>query len=127
MNKLFFPFLFISLIINAQNFKCKSAHIGKFQIDNGEYGITIIERNSKFQIETNEKMGYKARYDITWINDCEYQLKKRKVIKGKSLEGSTPYDTLMAEILNVVNEKVLLRLRSNFSDEVMECEMIKIK
>ncbi|PWN61243.1 hypothetical protein [Chryseobacterium viscerum] len=127
MNKIFLPFLLFSLVINAQNFKCKSAHIGKFQVDNGEYGITVIERNSTSQIETNEKMGYKARYDISWINDCQYQLKNRKVIKGKSHEGSTPDDVLMATILKVVNEKVFLRLSSNFSDEVMECEMIKIK
>ncbi|WP_228453336.1 hypothetical protein, partial [Chryseobacterium sp. CH1] len=38
-------------------------------------GITVIDRSSKFQIETNEKMGYKARYDIHWIDDCHYQLK----------------------------------------------------
>ena len=129
MNKIFFSFSFFSffLVINAQNFKCKSAHIGKFQIDNGEYGITVIERNSKIQTETNTKMGYKARYDITWIDDCHYELKNRKVIQGKTLEGSTPEDIVRAEILKVIKNKVFLQLSSNFSDETMECEMVKIK
>ena len=129
MDKIFFLFSFFSffLVINAQNFKCKSVHIGKFQIDNGEYGITVIERNSKMQTETNTKMGYKARYDVTWIDDCHYELKNRKVIQGKILEGSTPDDVLRAEILKVINNKVFLKLSSNFSDEIMECEMVKIK
>jgi hypothetical protein len=127
MNKVFLLFLFFSLVVNAQNVNCKSAHIGKFQIDSGEYGITVIDRSSKFQIETNEKMGYKARYNIHWIDDCHYQLKNRKVIKSKSPEESASGYVLAAEILKVVNEKIFLRLSSNFSDEIMECEMIKIK
>ncbi|HCN48509.1 MAG TPA: hypothetical protein DIT10_05360 [Chryseobacterium sp.] len=128
LNKVYFSaLLFLSLTLNAQTSPCKAAHIGKFQVDSGESGITVIERNKKTQTEINEKMGYKARYDIVWIDDCHYELRNRTVIKGKSWEGSSPTDILKAEILKVVNGKVFLRLGSNFSDEVMECEMIKIK
>lgn len=128
MNKVYYlSSLLFSLAINAQTSHCKAAHIGKFQVDSGESGITVIERNKKTQTETNEKAGYKARYDIVWIDDCHYELRNRTVIKGKSWEGSSPTDILKAEILKVVNGKVFLRLGSNFSDEVMECEMIKIK
>lgn len=128
LNKVYFlPLLFLSLTIDAQTSQCRAAHIGKFQMDGGEYGITIIDRNKTTQTETNEKGGYKARYDIVWIDDCHYELKNRKVIKGKSWEGSSPTDVLKAEILKVANGKVFLRLGSNFSDEVMECEMVKIK
>ncbi|NIF05164.1 hypothetical protein F3J23_06880 [Chryseobacterium sp. Tr-659] len=128
MSKIFFfSLLFFSLTINAQVSNCKSAHIGKFELDSGEYGVFVVERNLKTQTEKNEKLGFKAIYDIVWKDDCHYELKNRKIIKGEILEGSSPNDVVKVEIVKVVDGKVFLKIGSNFSDEEMECEMTKIK
>jgi len=44
----FFFHLITFLLINVQDSGGNFVHLLKFQSDNGEYGITKIERNSKF-------------------------------------------------------------------------------
>lgn len=68
--------------LNEFNFKCRENDLdcseirtGKFRIQDENSGITIITRTDKFQIEENEKLGYKWKLSVTWINDCTYQLK----------------------------------------------------
>lgn len=111
---------------NAQT-HCKIAQTGTFEIDSGEYGVTKIERNEKMQTETNEQMGFQAKYDVTWIDDCHYELSNKKVLKGEARPGSKPTDIMKAEIVKVEGNKIFLRLSSNFSDFVTECEIVKVK
>ncbi len=116
-----------SLSINAQISKCNTAHIGTFELDSKEYGILKIERTENSQIETNEFMGVQARYDVIWIDDCHYELRNKKVLKGETHPESKSTDVLKAEILKVEGSKIFLRLSSNFSDFVTDCEIMKIK
>jgi hypothetical protein len=124
----FLLYIAFSLNTSAQTSKCEAAHVGIFELDSGEeYGVTRIERNHKTQTETNEKMGFKALYDVVWIDDCHYELKNKKIIKGVSTFGTEPDDTLKVEILNIQGAKIFLRLSSNFTSFETDCEMVRIK
>lgn len=124
----FLLFIAFTLQTHAQSSKCEAAHVGIFELDSGEdFGITRIERNDKTQTETNEKMGFKALYDVVWIDDCHYELKNKKIIKGESKYGTQPDDVLKVEILKIEGAKIFLRLSSNFTSFVTDCEMIRIK
>ncbi len=128
MIKIFTTIAFLfSLNINAQTSKCNTAHIGTFELDSKEYGITKIERTENSQIETNEFMGFQAKYDIVWTDDCHYELQNKKVIKGETYPNSKPTDTVKAEILKIEGTKIFLRLSSNFADFITDCEIVKIK
>lgn len=116
-----------SLTINAQTSKCESAHIGTFELDSKEYGVLKIERTENSQIETNEFMEFKASYDVVWIDDCHYELRNKKVIKGEIRPESKTTDIMKAEILKIEGSTIFLRLSSNFSDFVTDCEIIKTK
>lgn len=68
--------------LNEFNLKCKKNELdcsklktGKFRIEDENSGTTLITRTDKFQIEENEKLGYKWKLSVTWIDDCTYQLK----------------------------------------------------
>lgn len=124
---LFTLILAFGLQMNAQNSKCSIAHNGTFELDGGEFGITKIVRNGKTQTETNELMGFKATYNVNWIDDCHYELTDKKVLKGPTREDAMPTDVMKAEILKIDGKKISLRLSSNYSTFVTDCEIVKIK
>lgn len=125
---IFLLFITFTLHTNAQTSTCYAAHVGTFELDSGsEYGITRIERDNRTQTETNDHMGFKAMYDVVWIDDCHYELRNKKIIKGVSTYGTQPNDVLKVEILNVKGSKIFLKLSSNFTTFVTDCEMVKIK
>lgn len=124
----FLIYIAFTLNTNAQASKCDTGHVGIFELDSGEeYGITRIERDNNTQTETNDHMGFKAQYDVVWINDCNYELKNKKIIKGVSTYGTQPTDVLKVEILKIEGSKIFMRLSSNFTTFVTDCEMVKIK
>lgn len=128
IKKLLFSFILaFGLQMNAQDSKCSTAHDGTFELDSGEYGVTKIVRNGKTQTETNDFMGFKAIYTVTWTDDCHYELKNKKVLKGEMRAGALPTDIMKAEILKIDGQKILLRLSSNYSTFVTDCEMVKTK
>jgi hypothetical protein len=101
--------------------------VGTFELDAGEYGIITIIRTENSQIETNDFMNFHATYDVFWIDECHYELRNKKVIKGESKYGNNPSDIIKAEVLKITGSKILLKLSSNYTDFVTECEIIKIK
>ena len=124
----FLLYIAFTLTTNAQISKCDTAHVGIFELDSGsKYGITKIERDNKMQIETNDHMGFKATYEVVWIDPCNYELRNKKIIKGVSTYGTQPNDVLKVEILNIEGSKIFMRLSSNFTTFVTDCEMIKIR
>lgn len=107
--------------------KCKAVKIGKFKLTSDVSGTTIIERTEQHQIERSEEGDYEAKYDLVWIDECNYELRNQKLIKGpKELEGNDN-DVVKVEILEVGNETMKVRTTANFSDLeiVREIEIIE--
>src|SRR5690348_3885653 len=72
---------------------CKSYKTGKFRIVSKELSIeTAIERRKNIQIEKDLKTNATAKFKVTWVSDCEYELdilegeeKMMNFFKGKTL------------------------------------------
>lgn len=124
---LFFFICVFSFYSYSQDSNCLVAKTGVFKIDSGEFGITEIHRTETKQIETNEKNGFQATYDVVWEGQCVYYLKNKKVLKGKTMYEFKPEDYLKVEILKVEGNNVFLKLSSSFSDFVTEVVMQKMK
>ncbi len=71
-------FLISSIYTNAQT--CASLHTGKFRLRDKENVVSIITRNEKYQTEVNPD--FNLVFSITWVNECVYELRPVKVIKG---------------------------------------------
>lgn len=74
--------LTIGLTALGQIPTCKSLHTGSFKIYTKETGTTFINRTEKYQVEKNEFLGYEVVFEITWTDDCTYELRPKKVIMG---------------------------------------------
>lgn len=60
---------------NENDLECKKFHIGKFEIiDNKINHHVIFERDTEFQIETNQNSGAITKCKIKWLDDCTYVL-----------------------------------------------------
>lgn len=68
----------------AQKPTCESLHTGSFKVFTKESGTTIIERTEKEQLEKNDDLGYEVIFSIKWIDNCTYELRPKKLIKGDS-------------------------------------------
>lgn len=120
--------LLITGMANAQQKPdCKNFHDGTFEIGDAETGISVIERKGNFQTETNAKHGYKAQYDVVWIDECTYVVKNRKVLESKNALVSDPKNEVKVEFITVDGNKATARLSSNFADAVFEVQMVKTK
>ncbi|MGG9961155.1 hypothetical protein [Ferruginibacter sp. SUN106] len=80
---IFFIVMTSGLVLHGQVRTCKSLHIGTFKSSlKKDIGITVIKREGNLQIEENDYLGYKLAFNITWIDDCTYELTLKEVIKG---------------------------------------------
>lgn len=69
--------------------KCKKFKKGKFKYLDVRYKDTKIKRTRKKQFEVSED--FKAKYDVKWTSDCEYDMTYTKVREkeNKYLLGKT--------------------------------------
>jgi hypothetical protein len=123
--KVLFVFLFffnLSLNTNAQT--CASFHEGKFKISEKELGITIITRDEKYQTEVNSS--FNIVFSIIWVDECTYELRPVKVIKGDAsiLEKEM---VVTVEIIDVKKHGYKAICTTNFSEEKSTCivELLK--
>ena len=72
----FFAWLIV-VSAGCKRLSCKDYKVGKFTLTdkNMPDGKYTIERNDSIQIENNLITGSRSAYRVTWINDCEYNLK----------------------------------------------------
>lgn len=54
---------------------CSSIKTGSFKTQDELSGLTIIERTDAYQIEENKEHGHKLKFEVTWLDECTYQLK----------------------------------------------------
>jgi len=102
---------------------CIDVRTGSFTLTSEYAGTTYIKRTKKHQIETGQNGDYKAKFDVVWLDDCTYQLRLKKLIKGpQELEGNDG-DVLTVKILNIENGKMDVVSTSNFSDIELKAEI----
>src|SRR5687768_6352505 len=90
--------IIITLTAFGQKPTCKSLHTGSFKVFTKESGTTLIKRTEKYQIEKNDDLGYEVIFDITWIDECIYELRPKKIIKGDP--------SIMGDGKNVLKTKI---------------------
>ena len=123
---IFIAILFSLTAIAQQNY-CKSLHNGFFKISTPETGTTTITRNANTQTEVNDLMGFTVVFYVNWTDDCTYELRIKKVLKGASGHDWKKGDVITCNILSVRDNSYLVRTSSNFFDNVMEFEMQIVK
>lgn len=124
---LFFVSLFTVFTTHAQERKdCDDVKTGEFRIEN-EYGITIIKRTLNKQLEIGKRDSSEIIMDVVWLNDCTFQLRNAKLLKGPEFLRGNPTDILTVEIVGIDGNKLTTKTTANFTDFSRETTMEIIK
>ena len=108
--------LIITLTAFGQKPTCKSLHTGSFKVSTKEAGTTLIKRTEKYQIEKNDDLGYEVIFDIAWIDECIYELRPKKLIKGDpSIMGDGTH-VLKTKIKKISDNSYIAESSANFSE-----------
>ncbi len=107
-----FLMFFISPFLQSSN-DCNVAPKGNFIYYNKDGTHTKIKRTKKKQIEISSEGDSKIEYNIYWINDCEYLLHSRNVLKGIDEYPYFNSDTLHVKIksIDIPNNKIYIESR----------------
>ena len=116
-----------SNIVFAQTTNCSAGKIGKFELNSPTVGKTIIIRTELNQTELNDSLKYEATFDLKWVDNCSYELRNKKLIKGDIRLAGQPTDILKVEILKIEGDKVFIKSSSNYSDRVVERVLTKLE
>ncbi|MEM6265714.1 MAG: hypothetical protein AAGI38_24650 [Bacteroidota bacterium] len=119
-----FIFLFLCNISQAQT-ACMEVRTGTFHFFNKSYGKTLIKRNKKHHIETNKQANYKAKFDVSWVDSCTYELSNKEIIRGPESLQSKPGYIVKVNILWIEGDSMKVKTTSNMSDLEVET-LIKI-
>lgn len=120
---LFLFAILLSLNSFGQKTTCQFLHEGTFKVTTKESGETFITRTKKYQIEENALMGYKVVFDIIWTDECSYELRPNKLIKGDpAIMGYGKY-VLRARIKNITNKGYVAETSANFSHGIIDFEV----
>ena len=106
---------------------CLSLHEGKFKVTTKESGTTFITRTVKTQIEENSSMGYIVVFDITWVDECTYELRPKELIKGDPVIMGNGKSVLKTRIKGISNKSYIAETSANFSDSILDFEVEIIK
>ena len=80
-----------------------------------ESGTTFIKRTEKLQTEKNDDLGYEMVFDIVWIDECTYELRPKKLIKGDpSIMGDGTH-VLKTRIKEISNNSYTAETSANFN------------
>jgi hypothetical protein len=116
-------FLGLNAFAYGQTQDCQSLHEGKFKVVTKESGTTIVTRRGNLQIEENADLGIKMTFDITWTNDCTYELRPKKVMKGDPSLLGKKGDFITVHIRNIKEKSYIALTTSNFFDVTLEFQV----
>ncbi len=116
-------FQLFAFAVCAQQLTCKSLHTGSFKIFTKETGTTFISRTAKEQVEKNDDLGYEVIFDIKWINDCTYELRPKKLIKGNPAIMGDGNSVLKTKIKDISPTGYVAETSSNFDTSVIDIKV----
>ena len=110
----------ITFSLSAQVPNCKSVQTGSFKVSSPESGTTYIKRTKTQQIEKNDDLGYEVLFEVTWIDECTYELRPKKLIKGDPSIMGDGSSYVRTKMKNITAKGYTAEITSSFSEEVME-------
>ena len=110
----------ISFSASAQTPSCKSLHTGSFKVSSPESGPTYIKRTRTQQIEKNDEIGYELILELTWIDECTYELRPKKLVKGDPSILGDGNSFVRTKIKNITANGYTAETTSSFSDDVVD-------
>jgi len=119
------------LLLNSNAFsqsskECKDVKTGIFKIADESNGVNIIKRSARFQTEINEEMGIELVLEIKWLDECTYQLKLVKVVKGDpAMLNNAP--RLTTHITEVTENGYRAESKMEGMDAIVKVELIRIE
>ena len=99
---------------------CKSVQTGTFKVVTKESGTTYVKRTPTEQTEKNDELGYEAVFDIKWINECTYELRPRKVIKGDPSIMGDGTNFVRVKIKDITAKTYIAETTASFTPATME-------
>ncbi|MES2730369.1 MAG: hypothetical protein V4714_01430 [Bacteroidota bacterium] len=124
--------LFLLIIISfatlntfAQDLSCKKFRNGTFKLMN-ENRITIIKRAGSEQLEYFNGSKTPTSYSVSWLDDCTYVLRPKAEV-FKKYPGMPKDAALTVKIIKTTANSYTQTTTSNFSDNVLTGEVIRIK
>jgi len=118
--------LLSSLSFSQSIRECKDVKTGVFKIVDESSGTTILKRTSKFQTEINEQMRIELVLEINWLDECTYELKLIKVIKGDPAILDNPAK-LVTHITKVTKEGYQVESKMEGSDVVIKFDVVRVE
>lgn len=97
----------------AQQKNCADFKTGNFVIKDSKNGTSYLTRTDKYQIEwTNEKKS-EVKFNITWLDDCTYELTPSNKKAYKAIHAK-PGDKLTVKIVSTSEYGYTIEATSNF-------------
>ena len=95
-------------------------HTGSFKVVTKESGTTLIKRTEKQQFERNDYLGYEIILDITWIDECSYELRPKKLIKGDPSIMGDGNNFVRTKIKNITAKGYIAETTGSFSPDSID-------
>ena len=112
-----------ALGIQAQKPTCKSLQVGSFKVTSAESGTTFIKRGQKEQLEKNDLLGYEVFFDIKWLDECTYELRPKKLIKGDPSIMGNGTDFVRTKIKNITAKGYTAETTASFNPGSVDFEV----
>lgn len=121
----------IVAIIQFSNVSFRQTELScRQQIENGEFiyldsikGNTFIERSGGFQIEKEEKLGFKVKLKVKWLTDCKYTLQLVEIMENPNQLPFPPNakDIISTiEVLSITKASYKVVMYSNVNEKKVE-------
>jgi len=124
MKYILFAVIIISILSCSSERTCKDLKEGTFTYTHPEhFHIRIIRERNK-QIEINEETKIEAHTEVTWLNDCEYQLVYKEFKNAPEEFDVLLGDTILAKIIKIHGNKYTCSVRSGESQEKMDFKIL---
>ena len=120
--------VFLSILLFLNNIysqDCKQFQEGIFKIDVG-YGNMSIEKKGNFQLEKSEDFGALYLQKIEPISECEYILKRYKVILLGDLPQPDMNERIKVEIYKVAEISFFYHAQSLGTDLNLDGKFVKV-
>jgi hypothetical protein len=114
--------LLFNFVSHADMPTCRSLHTGNFKVTEGG-SITTVRRIKNLQIEENADLKFKAVFEVTWLNECTYELRPKELLQGDPALFGEKWYVMTIHIKNIKNNSYTAEVSTNFFEDTVSIEM----